>query len=153
MKLNEKRNAKKMKKTKRRRRKKKKRSEGNRAKNIKRVSRNTRERGGYNTRGSTCVLLSIIYRSCSLKCRNATLRNHYVAVCFRPLKNPPCREAVRCFFLDGKCRRHKCLFDLMTRCPTRPRSGTHTREESAPFAHLEVLSNFRSVPSGIRARF
>lgn len=58
----------------------------------------------------------------------STLRNHYVAVRFRPLKtHPVVKETVRCFFLDGKCRRHKCLFDLMTRCPIRAQAGTHTR--------------------------
>lgn len=61
-------------------------------------------------------------------CSQPTLRNHYVRrVVFSTVKNPPCRGGtVRCFFLDSKCRRHKCLFDLMTRCPTRTRAATYT---------------------------
>lgn len=56
---------------------------------------------------------------------------------FSTVKNPPCRGGgtVRCFFLDGKCRRHKCLFDLMTRCYTRDMDRhvyTHTREHLLP---------------------
>lgn len=92
------------------------------------------ETSGNNTRGgSTCVLLSIIYRSGSL-CSQLTLRNHYMRrVVFSTVKNQPCcGGTVRCFFLDGKCRRHKCLFDLMTRCPTRARAATHTREHLSP---------------------
>lgn len=66
-------------------------------------------------------------------CLQPTLRNHYTRrVVFSTVKNPPCRGGtVRCFFLDGKCRRHKCLFDLMTRCPTRA-PATHTREHLSP---------------------
>lgn len=53
---------------------------------------------------------------------------------FSTVKNPPCRGGtVRCFFLDGKCRRHKCLFDLMTRCPTRTRTGTYTLTYASTF--------------------
>lgn len=67
-------------------------------------------------------------------CSQPTLRNHYVRrVVFSTVKNPPCRGGtVRCFFLDSKCRRHKCLFDLMTRCPTRTRAATYTREHLSP---------------------
>jgi len=67
-------------------------------------------------------------------CSQPTLRNHYIRrVVFSTVKNLPCRGGtVRCFFLDGKCRRHKCFFDLMTRCLTRARAVTHTREHLSP---------------------
>lgn len=68
-------------------------------------------------------------------CSQPTLRNHYVRrVVFSTVKNPPCPcgGTVRCFFLNSKCRRHKCLFDLMTRCPTRTRAATYTREHLSP---------------------
>lgn len=87
---------------------------------------NTRER-------STCVLLSIIYWSAAPMFAAYLLESLYAARCVLTVKNPPCRGGtVRCFFLDGKCRRHKCLFDLMTRCPTRARVATHTREHLSP---------------------
>lgn len=87
---------------------------------------NTRER-------STCVLLSIIYRSAAPMLAAYPLESLYAARCVLTVKNPSCRGGtVRCFFLDGKCRRHKCLFDLMTRCPTRARIATHTREHLSP---------------------
>lgn len=65
-----------------------------------------------------------------------TLRNHYIygALCSRPLKTHPVvkEPPSGAFFLDGKCRRHKCLFDLMTRCPIRAWPATHTREHLSP---------------------
>lgn len=67
-------------------------------------------------------------------CSQPTLRDHYMRrVVFSTVKNSPCCGwTVRCFFLDGKCRRHKCLFDLMTRCPIWARAATHTREHLSP---------------------
>lgn len=78
--------------------------------------------------------LIIDHLSIRCLCSQPTLWNHYMRrVVFSTVKNPPCRGGtVRCFFLDGKCRRHKCLFDLMTRCPTRARAATHTREHLSP---------------------
>lgn len=94
------------------------------------------ETSGNNTRGSTCVLLSIIYRSVPsiLLCLpfGITIRR-YIGI-FSTVKNPPCRGGtVRCFFLDGKCRRHKCLFDLMTRCYTRSWTSTYTFIHASTF--------------------
>lgn len=71
-----------------------------------------------------------------------TLRNHYTRrVVFPTVKNPPCRGGtVRCFFLDGKCRRHKCLFRFNDTLSHTSAGHAYTR---APFAFLEVLPSFR----------
>lgn len=114
----------------RRNRRRKRRRSGGRESKTERGRGNGREQYAWRKH----LRLIIDHLSIRSLCSQPTLRNHYMRrVVFSTVKNPPCRgRTVRCFFLDGKCRRHKCFFDLMTRCPTRARSATHTREHLSP---------------------
>ncbi|KAG7188045.1 hypothetical protein KM043_013211 [Ampulex compressa] len=70
-------------------------------------------------------------------------RNRYAASSFRPLETTLSWDPVRCFFLDGKCRRRKCFFDLMTRCLAAAQAAVHA--DTRPF-YLPPRSAYVFVP-------